>query len=97
MTTWTERMTPRPPEEPPLQLVRTLFRMRGASRRPLRCAVYQVATGHELRLEYEDREDLVRSQLFPVPDDDAIAALAGEWRQALRDKGFTEVKDEVPS
>jgi len=35
VTTWQER----PPKEPQLQLVATLFRVAGASRRPLRCAV----------------------------------------------------------
>lgn len=34
-----------------------LFRVQGASRRPLRSAVYRVATGLERRLEYEDRDD----------------------------------------
>src|SRR5919205_314878 len=55
MTTWDERMTPRPQPAPQLELVTTFFRVKGASGRPLRCAIYRVATGFELRLEYEDR------------------------------------------
>jgi hypothetical protein len=84
-------MAPRAIVPPRLELVSTLFRVRGASRRPLRCALYKVETGLELRLEYEDREDLQRSQLFTVYDDVAIAALADEWNRALRAKGFEEL------
>ena len=50
---------------------------------------YRVATGLELRLEYEDRpNDVHRSQLFRVRDDDAIATMADQWHLALRAKGF---------
>lgn len=99
--TWAARMTPRKPREPreprePMtQLTRVAFRAVGASGRPMRCAVYRVETGHELRFEYEDRpDDLLRSQLFPVADDAAINALAGEWQAALETKGFTVVNAE---
>jgi hypothetical protein len=91
MTTREERMTPRPPEEPRLDHVATLFRVRGASGRSLRCAVYRVETGRELRLEYEDRNDLLRSQLFRVRDDNAIATLADGWHRALVAKGFEDL------
>jgi hypothetical protein len=94
MTTWEERMTPRPPREPLLERVATLFRVQGTSRRPVRCAVYRVETGLELRLEYEDRKDLLQSRLFPVQDDNAIATLADTWQQALIAKGFEELPDE---
>jgi hypothetical protein len=50
-----------------------------------------VEAGLELRFEYEDREDLQRSQLFRVRDDDAIAGLADEWHRVLRAKGFEEL------
>ncbi len=90
--TWDEQMLARSPAPPPQQeLLRVCFRMVGPSRRPLRCAVFQVVTGHELRLEYEDREDLLRSQLFPRPDDILIDELAVTWRQALVDKGFSDI------
>jgi hypothetical protein len=93
MTTWEERMTPQPPAPlPRLELVAVLFRVEGASRRPMRCAVFRVETGRELRLEYEDRDDLLRSQLFPrAQDDDAIATLADRWHRALRAKGFEQL------
>jgi hypothetical protein len=93
MTTWEERMTPRPPAPlPQLELMATLFRVEGASRRPMPCALYRVETGRELRLEYEDRDDLMRSQLFlREQDDDAIATLADHWHLALRAKGFEEL------
>lgn len=91
MTTWDERMSPRPPAPlPMLQHVATLFRVKG-TRRAMRCAVYLVPTGTELRLEYEDTDDLLRSQLFVVHDDDAIAELADSWRLALITKGFEEL------
>lgn len=94
MTTWEERFRPRQQAEPLLERVTVLFRVQGASQRPLRCALYQVATGLELRLEYEDREDLRRSQLFPVRDDDAIATMADEWHRALRAKGFEQLSND---
>jgi hypothetical protein len=92
MTTWDERMTPRRRRQCRASSSwRPCFRVEGASRRPMRCAVYQVETGLELRFEYEDREDLLRSQLFPTEDEDAIAALADRWHVALREKGFDEL------
>jgi hypothetical protein len=91
MPTRDERIPPRPPADPRLDHVATLFRVRGASGRPLRCALYKVETGRELRLEYEDRDDLLRSQLFPVRDDETIAAVAHEWHRALLAKGFEDL------
>lgn len=86
--------------EPALELVSILFRMKrvkGAPGRPLRCAAYRVDTVLELRLEYEDVEngalenDLQRSQLFRVGDNEAIARVADRWRLTLRKKGFEEL------
>lgn len=92
MPTWDERFAPKPPAPPPqLEHVATLFRVKGASGRAMRCAVYLVATGTELRFEYEDTEDLLRSQLFRVHDDEAIAELADQWHLALVAKGFEEL------
>ena len=84
-------MTPRPPAEPQLEHVATLFRVRGATGRPLRCALYRVATGFELRFEYEDRDQLLQSRLFRVRDDNAIATLADDWHRALIGKGFEDL------
>lgn len=90
MTTWNERMASRPSAaQPQLRHVATLFRVQGHSGRPMRCATYLTSTGTELRMEYEDNDDLLRSQLFVVHDDEAIATLADEWHQALIAKGFT--------
>jgi hypothetical protein len=94
MATWEDRMTPRQPREPLLERTSTLFRMRGASQRPLRCALYRTDTGHELRLEYEDRDDLLQSQLFRTTDRSAIAALTDKWHRALAAKGFEELPPE---
>lgn len=92
MNTWDDRMASRPPAPAPrFDHVATLFRVKGASGRAMRCAVYLVATGTELRFEYEDTEDLQRSQLFVTHDDEAIAALADQWHLALMAKGFTEL------
>ena len=84
-------MTPRPPAPPQLDRLATLFRVRGATGRPLRCALYRVATGLELRFEYEDRDDLLQSRLFRVRDDNAIARLGDEWHRALIAKGFEDL------
>ena len=64
MDEWTNKMRPRPARVPQLAYVGTVFRVVGHSRRLMRCAVYRVAIVHELRLEYEHDDDLVRSQLF---------------------------------
>jgi hypothetical protein len=81
--------TGEPKGTPQLEMVSVLFRVRGATQRPLRCALYRVATGLELRLEYEDRtDDVQRSHLFRVRNDDAIATMADEWHAALIEKGF---------
>jgi hypothetical protein len=63
----------------------------GVSQRPLRCATYETLTGTELRIEYEDREDLIITQLFRPHDENAIAEKAVEWRTAFDERGFTEL------
>jgi hypothetical protein len=85
-------MTPRPPRMPRIEQLATLFRMRGASRRPLRCALYRIESGVELRLEYEDRaDDVLQTQLFRSRDEDAIATLANDWHAKLEATGFEEL------
>jgi len=93
MNTWDERMRRhgRRQMKSRLEHLATLFRVRGASRRPLRCAVYKVATGLEVRLEYEDRDDLLQSRLFRLRDDNAIATLADDWLRALIANGFEDL------
>lgn len=99
MNTWDDRMSPRPPAPPPqFDHIMTFFRGRmvGGTGRVLRCALYDVQTGLELRVEYEDREDLIRSELVPGRDLDRIAELASEWRAALDSKGFNELRNIAP-
>jgi hypothetical protein len=85
-------MRSRPSAPPRFELVATLFRVHGASRSAMRARFYRVETGREVRLEYGDRDDLIRSQLFPVDnDDDGIAKLADEWHRALIAKAFEEL------
>ena len=79
------------PRAPLFERTSTLFRVRGVSKRPLRCALYRVDSGYEPRLEYEDRVDLMHSQLFRAPDLDAIATLADKWHRALMAKGCEEL------
>lgn len=78
------------PATPPL--IATLFRLVGATGRPLRCATYRGVTGTELRLEYEDRDDdVLRSQLFKANNQEAIAETAAQWRAAFDGRGFREL------
>jgi hypothetical protein len=87
MTTMDDHVRPDPRRE----LLSTRFRVQGPMQRPLRCGVYRIGTGLELRLEYEDLDDLQRSQWFSAADWVATAALADEWHRALRRKGFDEL------
>ena len=79
-----------PPPRPKNTLVATLFRMVApSSGRVLACAVYEVETGLELRVSYEN--DVMRTQLFRGVDrDERLAETADAWHLALLDKGFTE-------
>jgi len=79
---WSKVNTPAQRREPPAPpRVATLFRVVGPSNRVVRCATYRVATGIELRLEYEDNEfNVLKTQLFLPEDDEALAELAAEWR-----------------
>src|SRR3954463_2840956 len=79
------------PSAPPR--LATLFRVVGVSGRPLRCATYQVATGIELRLGYEDDEFAVlQTQLFRSDQDEALAQNVAEWCGAFdRVGGFKDL------
>ena len=54
----------------------------------MRCALYRVATGLELRFEYEDRDHSLQSRLSVCAMRTRIATLADDWHQALMAKGF---------
>jgi hypothetical protein len=88
--TW-NHMPPRRPDPPAQRRLAVLFRLVGVSRRPIRCATYETLTGTELCIEYEDRYDIIITQLFRPGDEDAIAAKAVEWRAAFDERGFTEL------
>jgi hypothetical protein len=82
-----------PPAQPKSDHVATFFTVTGAAGSPLRCAAYEVVTGLELRLAYEDNGDLLRSQLFRNVDrDELVAEMADGWRRLLIAKGFSERK-----
>ena len=74
--------------------IATLFRLIDPTGQVLRCATYRVPSGTELRLEYEDREDVLTTELFAAaPDQEqALADEARQWRAAF-DKigGFEEL------
>ena len=53
--------------------------------------VVEVVHGRAARLE-DRTDDVQRSQLFRVRDDEAIATMADEWHMALIAKGFTELE-----
>ena len=90
MTTWEDRMTPRLPREPRLDLLETCWRCVGPTRKVIACGIYRTDAGLELRAGYGP-EDLLRSQ-FAV-EIGAAREIAAEWRQAVIAKGFVELPD----
>ena len=89
MPTWQERMTPRPPREPRLELVELCWRMRSQQKatRILECGIYRTDAGLEVRAGY-GVQDLLYSVV--VMNVDRGRARAGELRQAVVDKGGFE-------
>jgi hypothetical protein len=83
--------SPHPSGSPGVRHTATLFRLVGASQRPLRCATYEGPTGLELRIEYEDREDVVKTQVFRWGDHRGVAEIAATWRRAFDAIGFREL------
>ena len=70
----------------------TFFSVTGATARQLTCAAYEVETGLELRLAYEDNGDLMRSQLFrDVDREERVAEMADAWRRLLVENGFRTI------
>lgn len=61
MNQWEERFRPTPTREPQLQLLELHWVLRGPSGRDLRCELFRVETGLELRVSYS-AEDLIRSE-----------------------------------
>ena|SRR5687768_585246 len=56
MTTWDQRMGPRRPQEPRLELVEMVWRMRSQQKamRIVECGVYRTDAGLEVRCSYEE-------------------------------------------
>lgn len=84
---------PLEPQTLPALRLTTFFRLVGASKRPLRCASYRVANGIELRIEYEDRDDVLKTHLFKPSQQQMISETAASWRAAFDGRGFTELPD----
>lgn len=75
---WTP-FRPQPPRQaPPLDPIRTLWRLIGPSGKELRCALYRTAVGLEVRAGYAVEEDPFRTQLV------ASEAAADAYAAALR-------------
>jgi hypothetical protein len=79
-------MTPRPAEEPRLDLVVPCWRMRGPSGHVLSCAIYRTDMGLEVRCGYA--QDLLRSQR--VVDVREGHSVAEQFRRAVCAKGGFE-------
>ena len=73
-------------------LIETCWRLIGKSNRPIRCATYQVATGVELWIGYEDDEYApLRTQLFKPHEQAAIPEIAAAWRAAFDVSKFRQL------
>ena len=82
MTTWDERMTRQPPQEPRLELVAPCRRMRGPSGHVLSCAIYRTDVGLEVRAGYAN--DLLHSQR--VFSEEGGFVYAERYREAILGK-----------
>ena len=81
--------------DPPVPvLVELLWRMLGPSNKPFICCLYRDSAGLELRCHYEESIDaLVRSER--VSHSEIAHDIATQWKQAVVDKGFTELKGDA--
>jgi hypothetical protein len=75
---------------PKLEFVEMQWRVVGPSGKPIVCGVYDTAAGLEVRCHLAESVDaLIRSER--ATDIDIARDVAGAWKQAAIDKGFTEV------
>jgi hypothetical protein len=89
MSTWEERMTPRPTPEPRLDLVEVCWRVVGPSKKVIDCGIYRTAVGLEVRCAYSERvEDFLRSQF--ANEIGMAREIAEAWKHAAMAKGFQE-------
>ena len=87
MTTWDERFGRRAPRMPTLELARTLWTMTRAPNKPITAAIYDVATGRELRVTYGDETNPLDTLLSRIGDA-PLEARASELREVLESKGW---------
>jgi hypothetical protein len=74
-----------------IQPVATFWVVRGPSGRALMCCAYQVATGLELRTEY-DPDDVIGSECFRGIDADVrVVETAQAWLQTVLATGFQQI------
>ena len=81
---------------PQRHFLMTFFRFRAPNVGAMRCAIYRVGAAVELRLEYEDRDELTRVRLFADEDHDAVTALGDGLPRMLLATGFEELPRERP-
>jgi len=90
MSTWDERMTPRPKPKPRLDLLEVCWRVVGPSTKVVDCGIYRTDVGLEVRCAYSERgEDFLRSQF--ASEIGLAREIAEAWKQAAMAKGFEEV------
>ena len=77
---------------PRFELIELCWSFLGLTERPISCAIGRVdGPGVEVRVGYSIEEPM---RIKRVPDMNAARELATQWRQALLDKGFEELKHE---
>ena len=90
MSTWDERMTPRPKLAPKLVLVRTLWTMTRLPNKPITAALYDVESGRELRVHVgSDPNNLVDS-LLSRDGDLPLTFRNDELKAVLLEQGWDE-------
>jgi hypothetical protein len=72
-------------------LIERVWRLRLArAGRILSCGTYLHPHGIEVRCGYDNEENLLRSQVVKLPQ--AAKALAQDWNEISRERGFEEVE-----
>jgi len=90
MSTWEERMTPRPKIEPRLDLLEVCWRVVGPSQVPIECSIYRTDAGLDVRVRYTDQADRLIQSQFAIEIGTA-RDIAAEWKRAAIAKGFLDL------